>query len=439
MSLTKATFSMIENAVVNALDYGDIVADCAPFLTTAYAAAVAQNKPLYIPTGVYTIGSTLEWDGPVDVFGDGAEATILRKTSDFNGVEITAGDAVWIRNFTVDGTVGTPSGEGNGIVVHLGNNLRLTNLQCKNNPGNGILINAMSVGYVANVRLQSNGIGTGALSRKDGIQLNEISPGFVRACTFVNINCITNFGNGMYIVDAPYNTLVGLHAEENGFNGLRIDANGTVGTVYLENNTSEDLRFGAGSYGNNISTTYCGDVIDQGANNSWTLALQDGGFNNEIAHIYSPLMNPKVGDSAYASVSGAKFTEASSGTHPELIVQKIQTPTVEAGGAVVTKTVNLLVEAPSSAGATNLAAEFQGPVHNTAIVGASVNTATPVGGNNATGFFMGTDGIQIIWGSGAPTASCARGSLYIRTDNGASTSLYVNRDGATTWAAITSA
>jgi hypothetical protein len=426
MSLTKTSFFLLKDAVVNALDYGSITANCAPFLTTAYAAAVAQNKPLYIPTGVYTITSTLVWDGAVDVFGDGQEATILRKTGDFNGVEITAGDALWIRNLTVDGTVGTATGSGHGIVVHLGNNLRLTNLQCKNNPGHGILINSMSVGYVANVRLQSNGISTGAGSRKDGIQLNEISPGFVRACTFVNINCITNYGNGMYIVDAPYNTLVGLHAEQNGYNGLRIDAVGTVGTAYLENNTSEDLRFGAGSYGNNITTTYCGDVLEQGANNAWTISLQDGGFNNEVAHIYNPPMNPKAGDSAYASVLGAKFTEASSGTHPELIVQKIKTPVVDSGGAVVTKTVNLLVEPPSSAGTTNLAAEFQGQVNGTSSIGASANTATPVGGNNATGFFMGSSGIQIIWGSGAPTASCARGSLYIRTDNGANTSLYVN-------------
>lgn len=439
MSLTKASFSMIQNAVVNVLDFGNITADCAPLLTTAYAAAVAQNKPLYIPTGVYPINSTLVWDASIDVFGDGQDATIFLKSSDFNGIEITAGDGPWIRSFTVDGTVGTASGIGHGIVVHLGNNLRLSYIQCKNNPGHGMFINGMSVGYIANIRLQSNGIGLGPGVRKDGIQLNEVAPNFVRASTFVNIKCITNFGNGMYIVDAPFNTLVGLHAEQNFFNGLRIDAAGTVGTAYLENNNNDDLLFGAGSYGNNISTTYCGSVLDQGANNSWTLALQDGGFDNEIAHIYSPLMNPKAGDSAYASVSGAKFIEASSGTHPELIVQKIETPVVDSGGAVVTKTVNLLVEPPSSAGTLNLAAEFQGPVHGTGPIGASVNTATPVGGDNTTGFFLGSAGIQIIWGSGVPLVPAGRGSLYIRTDNGASSSLYVNRDGATTWVAVTSA
>jgi hypothetical protein len=433
MALTKTTFFLQKDAVVNALDYGSITANCAPFLTTAYAAAVAQNKPLYIPTGVYTITSTLVWDGAVDVFGDGQEATILRKTGDFNGVEITAGDALWIRNLTVDGTVGTATGSGHGIVVHLGNNLRLTNLQCKNNPGHGILINSMSVGYVANVRLQSNGISTGAGVRKDGIHLNEISPGFVRACTFVNINCITNYGNGMYIVDAPFNTLVGLHAEQNGYNGLRIDAVGTVGTAYLENNTSEDLRFGAGSYCNNITTTYCGDILEQGTNNAWTMSLQDGGFNNEVAQIYSPIMNPKVGDSAYGSISGAEFVEAASGTHPEFVVKRVKTPVVQAGGAAVTKTVNLLVEAPPSNGVTNLAAEFQGAVNTNS------TTATPAGGDAATGISLGSSNIKILWGSGAPTASAARGSLYIRTDNGANTSLYVNRDGATTWVAVTSA
>jgi hypothetical protein len=45
--------------------------------------------------------------------------------------------------------------------------------------------------------------------------------------------------------------------------------------------------------------------------------------------------------------------------------------------------------------------------------------------------------LSIVWisGTGAPTSSQGRGSLYSRTDGGIGTSLYVNQ-GGTTWAAV---
>lgn len=65
--------------------------------------------------------------------------------------------------------------------------------------------------------------------------------------------------------------------------------------------------------------------------------------------------------------------------------------------------------------------------------------ATPAGGGVGLAWLIGSGGIGIYFGSGAPSVSAARGSLYLRTDNGANTSLYINRDGGTTWAAVTSA
>jgi len=51
-------------------------------------------------------------------------------------------------------------------------------------------------------------------------------------------------------------------------------------------------------------------------------------------------------------------------------------------------------------------------------------------------------GISINTGSDVPTLSASKGSLYIRTDSGGSTSatrLYVNSTGSTVWVAITTA
>jgi len=51
-----------------------------------------------------------------------------------------------------------------------------------------------------------------------------------------------------------------------------------------------------------------------------------------------------------------------------------------------------------------------------------------------------TGGITITSGSGAPSASAEKGSLYIRTDgSSSSTRLYINSTGSTTWVAVTTA
>lgn len=49
-------------------------------------------------------------------------------------------------------------------------------------------------------------------------------------------------------------------------------------------------------------------------------------------------------------------------------------------------------------------------------------------------------GVAIFAGAGAPTLSATQGSLYLRTDGSStSTRAYINSDGGTTWAAVTTA
>ena len=50
------------------------------------------------------------------------------------------------------------------------------------------------------------------------------------------------------------------------------------------------------------------------------------------------------------------------------------------------------------------------------------------------------NGVSIFAGSGAPTFTATKGSLYLRTDGSStSTRAYINTDGATTWTAVTTA
>lgn len=99
---------------------------------------------------------------------------------------------------------------------------------------------------------------------------------------------------------------------------------------------------------------------------------------------------------------------------------------------------------------------FSGPVTSTngfigsitGAVAATTITATgtitvdsaiaPVAGGDAAVLMTSTAGLGIYVGSGVPTVSAAKGSLYLRTD-GTTTNdrAYINTNGSTTWTALT--
>lgn len=81
-----------------------------------------------------------------------------------------------------------------------------------------------------------------------------------------------------------------------------------------------------------------------------------------------------------------------------------------------------------------------GAIAGTSTVTAKSTTSTPSGGAGALSYTMGNAGTAIYYGAGAPSGvlTAAQGSIYIRTDGGASTGLYLNKDGGTTWGAVTS-
>ena len=71
---------------------------------------------------------------------------------------------------------------------------------------------------------------------------------------------------------------------------------------------------------------------------------------------------------------------------------------------------------------------------NTNSIYSKLGVATPAGGTPA--FVMGSANISISWGSGVPTMSAARGSIYLRTDGAANSAIYYNTNGSTGWGAI---
>lgn len=66
-------------------------------------------------------------------------------------------------------------------------------------------------------------------------------------------------------------------------------------------------------------------------------------------------------------------------------------------------------------------------------------TAIPAGGTAGAGYkFSSTSNFGVFFGSGAPTLSAAKGSLYLRSDGSTTNDrAYINTNGTTTWTALT--
>jgi hypothetical protein len=86
---------------------------------------------------------------------------------------------------------------------------------------------------------------------------------------------------------------------------------------------------------------------------------------------------------------------------------------------------------PVGTGVTRTAASFL----------ALSGTAIPAGGTAGAGLKVSsTSNFGVFFGSGAPTLSAAKGSLYLRSDGSGTTDrAYINTDGSTTWTALTTA
>lgn len=109
---------------------------------------------------------------------------------------------------------------------------------------------------------------------------------------------------------------------------------------------------------------------------------------------------------------------------------------------------NITVTGASQAGSYSSAGNVTGGnVLSSAVVSAVGNatilsgTAVPAGGTAGAGYkFSSTANFGVFFGSGAPTLSAAKGSLYLRTDGSTTNDrMYVNTNGTTAWAAVITA
>lgn len=114
MSLTKVTYSMIQGAVVNALDYGAVAddsTDCKAAFQAAINAAIASNANVFIPAGTYKISGELTVpSGSVQFFGEGYGSVLNGTFATGNMFTIASENPVCFYNLRITSTVAKTAG-----------------------------------------------------------------------------------------------------------------------------------------------------------------------------------------------------------------------------------------------------------------------------------------------------------------------------------------
>lgn len=141
MALTKVTFSMINGACVNALDYG-AVGDGVTNDAAAIAAAVATGKNVYLPKGTYyyNTNTPTQLNSNQTIFGDGPDETVIKSGTDAAGsygiFYASSKNFVSINSLTLDGnsTISGVAANGNRSLLRFSacNDVSLSNIEIKN-------------------------------------------------------------------------------------------------------------------------------------------------------------------------------------------------------------------------------------------------------------------------------------------------------------------
>lgn len=118
MALTKVTYSMIQGAQINAIDYGVSVgsADNASAITLAEAAAYAAGAILYFPPGIYKTSTAQVYRCSISGYGATLENINAVEVVSSNGAIVRAGaNSLFVEGLTVDGNSTATGFQNNGF------------------------------------------------------------------------------------------------------------------------------------------------------------------------------------------------------------------------------------------------------------------------------------------------------------------------------------
>ena len=285
MSLTKASYSMITGAPVNALDYGADptgVADSTAAIQAAIdvCAGNAASKTVILPAGNYIISSTVDVKEGVAVIGEGNSTafsagqqgypTRITKKSTMNatGVELT-GFRAKLENIAVLSQSGAG---GTGIWVK-SNYCSLISVASNGHADLGIKIGSDAV-----TALNCNGWYleriTAAQNGTHGVYIADLTAAGggsanVNAGVFIGGDLRSNGGDGLLLGTQMRNTFINILAEDNTGYGIRYgtlalqctfvggdtDEGNTAGNFLIEGTSAMMIGVGGSSFTDNGSNT----------------------------------------------------------------------------------------------------------------------------------------------------------------------------------------
>lgn len=315
MSLTKVTYSMIQGASVNLLDYGAVgngSANDTAAINAAYAAAAAQKVALILPAGTFLFNSQLLWNKNVSVFGQ-REFTVLLKDGNFDGIKLTSSAA----GCTFDGFVvkGNTANGGRGVVVNSCSYLNVKNLDIRDHASDGFYIDSTAgtggtyFSRFENLLIVNNG--------GDGFAINGTGAtggGVCNTCVFDNVICTGNTGIGFHqygVASLGYHYGGNIVCQNNTGGGMLLEGIASNLSTYLESNTGFDLKLSSTSLRNVI--TLVNETIllkDQGTNNTIIGGAFSGIQTNQIT---APVKVTSSGTGRDLYVIGGTASNATSG------------------------------------------------------------------------------------------------------------------------------
>lgn len=227
-----------------------------------------------------------------------------------------------------------------------------------------------------------------------------------------------------------------------------------VGVLVLPVGGGYQLNNVAGANGEWLEAAWAGNICTlktnkQGSGSTRSLVLGSGTVS---AITLGNSMTYAAGGITTATAPVHLFTSAGvslSSTNSAQVFASL-TPIINQSGTAGYTAISCdVTETATGSGTKNLLSltvggAFRASINNNGSVSAlgTINgltgTVIPAGGTTGSGFkFTSTANFGIFPGSGAPTLSAAKGSIYCRSDGSGTTDrAYINTDGGTTWTAI---
>jgi hypothetical protein len=277
MSLTKATYSMIQGAVANVLDFGAVGdwngttgTDDTAAINAAIASLGSNGGTVFFPTGRYKTTAKITVSTPVRIVGTGRGSNSnvhkceIVKTGNYTAIEFVPG-AAW--GGIEDIAIGTSNSAftGDGLYISSGR-IDVDRIAITNQGGSGINVYDANASNFSNVYIFNCAI---------GLYIDGATPPDTNGATFVNFDILSSRQDGIYVAKSIANTFVGMTIQGSVRYGIFINSDRHIfyGT-YSENNGSANdaLVFGSNADFNFVEFTTAdtlGTVTNPNKTNGW--------------------------------------------------------------------------------------------------------------------------------------------------------------------------